>query len=137
MRKILEPFFSKYFSKYLLVGVVNTIFGFSIIFGLMWLEIPAITPQVANFVGYFCGFILSYFLNKHFTFESKNSHRRDFTRFAIIMLCAYLINLATLEIALFWLGINKYVAQIIAGIAYTISGYIFSKSFAFKGENGD
>lgn len=120
----------------MLVGAINTIFGFSIIFGLMWLEIPAITPQVANFVGYFCGFILSYFLNKHFTFESKNSHRRDFTRFAIVMLCAYLINLATLEIAL-WLGINKYFAQIIAGIAYTISGYVFSKSFAFKGKNGD
>ena len=132
MRNFLAPFFSKYFSKYLLVGVVNTIFGFSIIFGLMWLEIPAITPKVANFAGYFCGFILSYFLNKHFTFESKNSHRRDFTRFAIVMLCAYLINLATLEIALFWLQINKYLAQIIAGIAYTISGYIFSRFFAFK-----
>ena len=132
MRKILEPFFSKYFSKYLLVGVVNTIFGFSIIFGLMWLEIPVITPKVANFVGYFCGFILSYFLNKHFTFESKNSHKRDFTLFAIVMLCAYLINIATLEIALSWLQINKYVAQIIAGIAYTISGYIFNRFFAFK-----
>lgn len=132
MRKLLEPFFSKYFSKYLLVGVVNTIFGFSIIFGLMWLEIPTITPKVANFVGYFCGFILSYFLNKHFTFESKNSHKRDFTRFAIVMLCAYLINLATLEIALSWLQINKYLAQIIAGIAYTISGYIFNRFFAFK-----
>ena len=130
-KAILRPFFSKYFGKYLLVGVANTIFGFSIIFFLMWLEIPQITPKVANFIGYFCGFILSYFLNKNFTFGSKNSHRHDFTRFALVMICAYLINLAVLEICLNC-GTNKYFAQIIAGIFYTISGFIFNRFFAFK-----
>lgn len=132
IRAILRPFFSKYFGKYLFVGVINTIFGFSIIFFLMWLEIPQITPQVANLIGYFCGFILSYFLNKHFTFESKNSHRRDFSRFAIVMICAYLINLAVLKICLNY-GLNKYFAQIVAGVFYTISGFIFNRFFAFKG----
>lgn len=131
IRAILRPFFSKYFGKYLFVGVINTIFGFSIIFFLMWLEIPQITPQVANLIGYFCGFILSYFLNKHFTFESKNSHRRDFSRFAIVMICAYLINLAVLEICLNY-RLNKYFAQIVAGVFYTISGFIFNRFFAFK-----
>lgn len=115
--------------KYLLVGVINTIFGFSIVFLLMFF---GVMPEVANFLGYFCGFILSYFLNKHFTFKSQNSHRRDFWRFFIAMAGAYLINFIALIIAHRICGVDKYIAQVIAGVCYTISGYVFSRFFAFK-----
>lgn len=125
----MQKFFRFSFVKYLLVGVINTIFGFSIIFLLMFL---GVMPEVANFLGYFCGFILSYFLNKRFTFESKNSHKRDFWRFFIAMVGAYLVNFIALIVAHRIFGIDKYAAQVIAGICYTISGYIFSRFFAFK-----
>lgn len=115
--------------KYLLVGVVNTIFGYFIIFLLMYL---GAMPEIANIIGYICGILLSYFLNKHFTFQSKNSHKRDFSRFFIAMALAFLINFIVLIITHRIFGINKYVSQIIAGIFYTASGYIFNKFFTFK-----
>ncbi|MGX3011484.1 GtrA family protein [Helicobacter sp. 23-1044] len=129
MREIFKPFFSKYFGKYLLVGVANTIFGFGVIFALMFCEAM---PEIANFLGYICGIILSYFLNKNFTFESKNSHRHDFWRFCVAMGGAYLINLIALIIAHRAFFIDKYTAQIIAGIAYTLSGYVLNKFFVFR-----
>lgn len=115
--------------KYLLVGIANTIFGYAIIFSLMFF---GVIPEIANIFGYAFGIILSYFLNKTFTFQSKNSHKRDFSRFIIAMALAYFINLIVLIIAHRMLGIDKYISQIIAGIFYTASGYIFNKFFTFK-----
>lgn len=115
--------------KYLLVGSINTIFGYFIIFMLMFF---GVIPETANLIGYACGIILSYFLNKNFTFKSQNSHKKDFWRFVIAMALAYLINLAVLVITHRMLGIDKYVSQIISGIFYTASGYIFNKFFTFK-----
>lgn len=117
-------------ARYLLVGVVNTIFGYGIIFALMF---GGVAPEVANLVGYLCGFLLSYFLNKTFTFGSKASHKRDFTRFLIAMSGAYMANLAVLILCYRALNINEYLAQILAGIAYTACGFVFNKFFAFRG----
>lgn len=91
-----------------------------------------VIPETANLIGYICGIILSYFLNKTFTFKSQNSHKKDFWRFAIAMALAYLINLAVLVITHRMLGIDKYVSQIISGIFYTASGYVFNRFFTFK-----
>ncbi|RDU63191.1 GtrA family protein [Helicobacter sp. MIT 14-3879] len=115
--------------KYLLVGVVNTIFGYIIIFTLMYFKV---SPEIANFIGYCCGVILSYFLNKHFTFESKNSHKNDFSKFVFLMTIAYLINLIILIICYRSFGVNKYISQVIAGVFYTISGYFLSRFIVFK-----
>lgn len=89
-------------------------------------------PEIANAIGYACGFVLSYILNKNFTFGSKASHKRDFTRFIIAMSAAYAINLAVLIIAHRMLFLDKYFAQILAGIAYTASGFVFNRFFTFR-----
>lgn len=125
----MQRFLNSSLFKYLLVGSINTIFGYCIIFVLMFL---GVIPETANLIGYVCGIILSYFLNKNFTFQSKNSHKKDFWRFAIAMALAYLINLAVLVIAHRILGIDKYISQIISGIFYTASGYVFNRFFTFK-----
>lgn len=115
--------------KYLLVGILNTIVGFGAIIIFMFI---GILPEIANLLGYFIGIIFSYFLNKHFTFQSQNSHKKDFIRFAASMGAAYLINLAVFILAFRIFLIDKYISQIIASIFYTISGYVLSKYWAFK-----
>lgn len=117
------------FIKYLMVGMINTLVGFGIIFLLMY---GGLLPEIANFIGYLCGFILSFILNKYFTFKSKNYVKSEFIRFALSMGIAYLINLLILVISYRYFGINEYISQIIAGIFYTLSGYILSKFYAFK-----
>lgn len=114
---------------YAIVGVANTIVGLGTIFVLMYVGFK---PEVANVLGYIVGFLNSYFLNKKFTFKSKNSHKRDFVRFGVAMGVAYLINLAVLVILHYEFLVDKYVAQIIASVCYTISGYVISKLWAFK-----
>lgn len=53
-------------------------------------------------------------------------------RFGVAMGIAYGVNLLTLIISHRMLGINEYIAQIIAAVSYTITGYIVSKFWAFK-----
>lgn len=115
--------------KYALVGGVNTLVCWVVIFALMW---GGVIPEIANAFGYGVGIIVSYLLNKHFTFQSKHSHKRDFIRFCVAMGAAYAINLIVLIALYRGLGVNEYLSQIIAAVCYTISGYIISKLWAFK-----
>lgn len=117
------------FAKYCLVGVANTIFGYSLIFVFMYI---GLTPEISNFIGYFFGIILSYFLNKYYTFKIKTQDKKEFVFFFASMIASYIINLAVLIICYKALNLNTYLSQIIAGIFYTISGFLFSKYFVFK-----
>lgn len=113
---------------YGLVGVANTCVGL----GLSLLLTFWLMPEIANLLGTIAGVINSYFLNKKFTFKSKNSHRQDAWRFGVAMGVAYLVNLATLSITHRIFGVDKFVAQILANVVYTIVGYLMSKFWAFR-----
>lgn len=114
--------------KYLCVGILNTIVGFGIIFGLMFFRV---NPEISNLIGYAIGLIFSYVMNKFFTFESKNRSKKEFIKFILAMLAAYILNFITLKICL-GLGINPYFSQIISGGVYTVSGYLLSRFWVFK-----
>lgn len=117
------------FIRYLIIGVFNTAIGYGIIFILMAF---LVIPEIANIIGYIIGIIISYVLNKIYTFRTKTKSKKEFFRFVICMICSYLINFIVLVILYRHFGVDKYIATIIASVFYTISGYIFSKYFAFK-----
>ncbi|RDU56684.1 GtrA family protein [Helicobacter sp. MIT 99-5507] len=117
------------FVRYLIIGVFNTAIGYGIIFILMAF---LVIPEIANIIGYIIGIIISYVLNKIYTFRTKTKSKKEFFRFVICMICSYLINFIVLVILYRNFGVDKYIATIIASVFYTISGYIFSKYFAFK-----
>ncbi|MEM3886806.1 MAG: GtrA family protein [Candidatus Methanomethylicia archaeon] len=120
------------FFKYLLVGLMNTIVGYGIIFSLMYI---GVSPEVSNIIGYAIGITVSYVLNKIYTFKSKAHPKKEFPKFIASLLAAYGLNFVTLIICVRILHINAYVSQIISGAVYTLSGFLFVKYFAFKGED--
>jgi len=115
------------FLTFNLVGIVNTLFGFSIIFTLMFLGLSAVA---SNFIGYFFGAILSYTLNKKYTFKSDTKDKTEVLKFFTVLLISYCINLLTLQ----WLLtlLNPYSAQFISAIIYTLSSFILAKLFVFS-----
>lgn len=121
--------FNNSFVKYGVIGLVNTIIGYGLIFTFMYLGILA---EISNFLGYFVGFFVSYSLNKKYNFKSQNSHKRDLPKFLISMSIAYIFNLLTLIACYRFFGLNSYLSQIIAGAIYTLSGYILSKIWVFN-----
>jgi putative flippase GtrA len=120
---------SNTFIKYGLIGVVNTLFGYGIIFIFIYFGVIA---EISNFLGYLLGLFLSYYLNKRYNFKSNRGHTEDLPRFILGMGIAYLLNLFTMVIAYRLLSIDIYISQIIAGVVYTLSGYVISKIWIFK-----
>ena len=115
--------------RFVIVGVINTLTGLSVIFLLKWaLAVPDVA---ANLAGYGLGLIVSYFLNARWTFSFRGPLRAGSWRFILTIVVAYLTNLATVSAALYWFSINSYVSQA-AGVApYALVTYFLSKHFVF------
>ncbi|MBR1770204.1 MAG: GtrA family protein [Bacteroidales bacterium] len=86
---ILKKFFDKTFLKFLIVGVINTVFGTAIMF--VAYNVFNLSYWFSSFANYFLGSILSYFLNKYYTFRYKKRSWSSVFRFALNIVCCYLV----------------------------------------------
>ena len=121
-KKVLFQFFT-----YNLVGIVNTIAGFSIIFSLMFLGVSA---TMSNMTGYALGSILSYYLNKKYTFKTSKKSKTMAVKFFTVLGIAYVLNFITLKWLLTFM--DPYLAQLCAAVVYTLSSFVLAKFFVFK-----
>jgi len=114
------------FLAYNVIGIINTIVGFSIIFALMFYGVSATS---SNIIGYVIGAIFSYFLNKKYTFKSKKHNKIQAIKFFTVLLISYCLNFITLQ----WLltFTNPYLAQFISAVIYTLSSFLLAKFFVF------
>lgn len=131
--------------RYLLVGIANTLVGLSTIYFAMYiLQLGVVS---ANAFGYSIGILLSFALNKTWTFSNGDHVVASFLRYILVLAVAYWANLATVLFAdshfdlnpyaavLFAntrFDINPYMAQAIGIIPYTAIGYLGSRYFAFR-----
>ena len=128
--------FDKTFITFLIVGVVNTLFGTIIMFVLY----NAFGYWVSSFCDYFFGSILSYFLNKHFTFHYQGTDWRSIVKFALNIIVCYLIayslalplTRAALESMHWSKTVVENVAMIVGTGLFMVINYLGQKFFAFK-----
>lgn len=86
MKKLL---FDKTFWKFILVGFINTLFGTAIM--LIFYNCFHLSYWISSASNYFFGSILSYFLNKYFTFQYKERSFKVVLRFATNISVCYLV----------------------------------------------
>lgn len=133
-----QKLFDKSFITFMMVGVVNTIFGTTIMF--VCYNVFGCSYWVSSFFDYFLGGILSYFLNKHFTFHYQGTDWQSITKFALnIMVCyliAYSLALPLTRYALESMHLSKVIVENIAMLVGTglfmFINYLGQKFFAFK-----
>ncbi len=136
--KKLTTVFDKTFLTFLIVGVVNTVFGTAIMFILY--NVFGCSYWVSSFCDYFFGSILSYFLNKHFTFKYKGATWQSIVKFALNIVVCYLIaySLAlpltewVLESMKFSQVIVENIAMLVGTVLFMVINYIGQKFYAFK-----
>ncbi len=76
-------------AKFLLVGVINTLIGTAIMFGLY--NLAHCTYWVSSAANYILTSILSFFLNKYFSFGSREKSAGEVARFAVNIAVCYLL----------------------------------------------
>lgn len=116
------------FIRFLMVGIANTAIGYGTTM-LLYYSIE-ISPFIANAGGYLIGGLLSYTLNRRFTFASKRRHREALPRFALAVAFCFGLNLIVLEQALAFAPLP--IAQAFANIAYTFAFYLVSRFVVFR-----
>jgi putative flippase GtrA len=77
------PLFDKKFFKFILVGIINTIVGSSIMFSLY--NIAHLSYWLSSACNYCLTSILSFFLNKYFTFSVR--------QWSVFMVFAFTVNI--------------------------------------------
>ncbi|MFN2355896.1 MAG: GtrA family protein, partial [Desulfopila sp.] len=120
-----------YIARYSGSGVVNTIFGFFVIFIAMALGVP---PVISNIVGYTVGFTSGFVLSKKFVFRSSGHFVGESIRYLVAFIVSFLFNLFVLYIALTYLEIHAVVSQIVAAVSYATLMYILTRIYVFDNE---
>lgn len=89
MKELLRKFFDVTFWKFILVGVANTLFGTGIMF--LFYNVFHFSYWISSASNYVFGSILSYVLNRLFTFRSSGHTAKTLPRFVINISLCYLI----------------------------------------------
>ena len=75
--------------KFLIVGVVNTVFGTIVMFSLY--NLAGCSYWISSAANYILGSILSFFLNKYFTFQNRERSWGQVVRFTVNIAACYLV----------------------------------------------
>jgi putative flippase GtrA len=126
------------FLKFVLVGIINTIFSTIIMFLLY--NLASFGYWGSSTVSYTLGSILSFFLNKSFTFRNKQSTAKTALRFAVNIAICYLVAYSVskpivtkiLSSTSLSESIVEQLSMVLGMVLFTMLNYIGQRFFAFK-----
>ena len=134
--KKLQKIFDKTFWKFIMVGIVNTLFGTAVMFSFY--NLLHFSYWVSSAANYIFGSILSYFLNKHFTFQNKSRSWKTVLKFVVNISVCYLVGHGVAKPAVSWLladastSIQENGAMLVGMGLFVILNYFGQRFFAFK-----
>ena len=111
MKRILSSFFDATFLKFMLVGVVNTLVGTAVMF--FCFNVLAWSYWLSSALNYMVGSIVSYLLNKRYTFQQKGHDWHTVWKFIVNVSVCYVLAY----------GLAKpFVAWMLSGVTTNIQG---------------
>ena len=122
--------------KFLIVGVVNTVFGTIVMFSLY--NLAGCSYWISSAANYILGSILSFFLNKYFTFQNRERSWGQVVRFTVNIAACYLVAYGVAKPAMRMLLSGQSVsiqenAAMLAGMClFTGLNYLGQRFFAFR-----
>ena len=140
LKKIFDPTFF----RFILVGVVNTLVGSGVIFGLYNLaglhRLGDTGYWISSAANYVVGSIVSFFLNKHFTFRNREKGAGVVLRFVVNISMCYLLAYGLAKPAVAWLlggvGLSQQLQGNLTMLAgsglFVVLNYFGQRFFAFK-----
>lgn len=119
-------------SRFGLVGLINTAVGL----GIIWLAMAAGAPAIpANAIGYMVGIMVSFTLNRAWTFRSDRERQRrpaaTLRRFLAAAGVAWLLNISVVWSVLELTEVSPYLVQLFGVATYSISFFIMCRVWVF------
>lgn len=136
LRNKIGLFTDKTFMKFVMVGVINTIVGSTIMF--VFYNLFHLSYWISSASNYFFGSICSYILNKHFTFQYHERGWASLFRFTINILVCYLLAYGIAKPLMQWIlsdfskSIQENVSMLLGMCLFVVFNYLGQRFFAFK-----
>ena len=122
--------------RFIIVGIVNTLFGTAIMF--VFYNVFHLSYWISSASNYFFGSILSYFLNKGFTFKYGKTDFKSIFRFTVNILVCYLLAYGIAKPVMRYLlsgysvSIQENVSMVLGMVLFVGLNYVGQRYFAFK-----
>lgn len=135
----MKKFFDSTVVRFVLVGIANTLFGAGIMF--LFYNFLHLDYWLSSASNYFFGGILSYFLNKYFTFRYKDKSFKVIAKFVLNTVLCYLIAYSVAKpliaslLAASSVTAQENIAMLAGMVIYTVLNYLGQRFFAFNNKN--
>lgn len=122
--------------KFLIVGVINTIVGTGVMF--VFYNVFSLSYWISSASNYVVGSIVSYFLNKYFTFQSKERSWKQIGKFVLNITVCYLLayGMAKPLVSFILSGFNEKIqgnVSMLFGMGFfVVLNYLGQRLFVFK-----
>ena len=139
MKELIKKFFDKTFLKFIIVGVANTLFGTAVMF--VFYNVLHLSYWVSSASNYIFGSILSYFLNKYFTFKSRDNSLASVLRFAVNISVCYLLAYGLAKNAVRWVlsglssTLQDNIAMLVGMGLFVVLNYIGQRYIVFRADD--
>ena len=136
MKKILLSFFDATFLKFMLVGVVNTLVGTAIMF--FCFNVLAWSYWISSALNYIVGSIVSYLLNKRYTFQQKGHDWNTILKFIMNITICYVLAYGFAKPVVTWLlsgfstNVQGNIALLVGMVLFVAFNYIGQRFWAFS-----
>ncbi len=134
----LREIFDQKLLKFILVGIANTLFSAAIMFLLY--NLAHFGYWGSSAISYILGSVLSFVLNKNFTFQNRDSVLKTGLKFALNVAICYMIAYSFAKPAVMWVlssfslsqNITDQISMLFGMCLFTGLNYIGQRFFAFK-----
>ena len=115
------------FARFLLVGVLNTAFGYGMYAALLWL---GLAPYLAVGIGTVLGVLFNFQSTGRLVFAS--AHPGRLPRFVLVYAFMYFVNVGCLSLVMSRTGLNAYVAGAVMLLPVAILTFFLQRRFVFS-----
>lgn len=116
------------FIRFLLVGCLNTLFGYSVFVLFLFLKFHY---SIAAFISTVLGVLFNFKTIGGLVFKKKQNSL--IIKFASVYVLSYLVNLGCLKIFAYF-KVNMYLAGAVLVLPMALFSYLLNKKLVFKGE---
>lgn len=135
MKKI-QQLLDATFWKFVLVGIVNTLVGTTVMFFAY--NALHLSYWISSASNYIIGSIVSYFLNKYFTFQNKEKSAKQVAMFIINITICYLLAYGLAKPIVSWIlsnpskSVQDNLSMLVGMGAFVVFNYLGQRLFVFN-----
>ena len=118
-------------TRYLLVGLWNSVFGVGI-FLILSQSFPKLSDSLILLIAYFVSIVQAHFMQRKFVWSSAERYFQELVRFSGAYISQFVANLVLLQIFVRFVGLNRSISQVIIVLILTVVMYFVNKNGVFR-----